>query len=46
MLTPQLRAQPEVLEVRWEICAAAKKWEAALDTPAALIQLDPKDPLG
>ena len=45
-ITPQLRTHPMVLAVRWEIYAAAKKWEAALDIAAALIQLDPEDPLG
>ena len=45
-ITPQLRAHPMVLTVRWEIYAVAKKWEAALDIAAALIQLDPDDPLG
>ena len=45
-ITPQLRAHPGVLKVRWEIYAAAKKWEATLDIAAALIQLDPDDPLG
>ena len=45
-ITPQLRAHPMVLTVRWEIYAAAKKWEAALDIAAALIQLDPEDPMG
>ena len=32
--------------MRWEIYAAAKKWETALDIAAALIQLDPESPLG
>jgi predicted Zn-dependent protease len=41
-----LRTHPDVLKVRWEIYAAAKKWEAALDIAAALIQLDPESPLG
>jgi tetratricopeptide (TPR) repeat protein len=45
-ITPELRAHPAVLAVRWEIYAAAKKWEATLDIAAALIQLDPDDPLG
>jgi tetratricopeptide (TPR) repeat protein len=45
-ITASLRAHPDVLKVRWEIYAAAKKWEAALDIAAALIQLDPEDPLG
>ena len=45
-ITARLRAHPDVLNVRWEIYAAAKKWPAALDIAAALIQLDPDDPLG
>jgi len=45
-ITPELRAHPAVLAVRWEIYAAAKKWKATLDIAAALIQLDPDDPLG
>ncbi len=45
-ITPQLRARPDVLKVRREIYASAKKWEATLDITAALIQLDPEDPLG
>jgi hypothetical protein len=38
-----LRAHPDVLRVRWEVYAAAKKWDAALDIAAALVQLDPED---
>jgi len=45
-IAPQLRAHPEALKVRWEIYAAAKKWEAALDIAAAIVQLDPEDPRG
>ena len=45
-LAPELRAHPEVLKVRCEIYIAARKWEAALDTAAALIQLEPEDPQG
>jgi tetratricopeptide (TPR) repeat protein len=45
-ITGSLRAHPDVLKVRWEIYAAAKKWEAALDIAAAIAQLDPDDPLG
>jgi tetratricopeptide (TPR) repeat protein len=45
-IAASLRAHPDVLKVRWEIYAAAKKWEAAIDIAAALIQLDPEDPLG
>ena len=32
--------------MRCEIYIAARKWEAALDTAAALIQLEPEDPQG
>jgi hypothetical protein len=32
-----LRAHPDVLKERWEIYAAAKKWEAALDIAAAIV---------
>ncbi len=35
-----------MLKARWGVYAAAGKWEAALDIAAALIQLEPKDPLG
>ena len=45
-IAPQLRAHPEALKVRWEIYAAAKKWEAALDIAAAIVQLAPEDQLG
>jgi predicted Zn-dependent protease len=45
-ITASLRAHPDVLKVRWEIYAVAKKWEAALDIAAAIVQLDPDDPLG
>jgi tetratricopeptide (TPR) repeat protein len=45
-IAPQLRAHAVVLNLRWDICAAAKKWETALEIAAALIQLDPDDPLG
>jgi tetratricopeptide (TPR) repeat protein len=45
-ITASLRAHPVVLRVRWEVYAAVKKWEAALDIAAAVIQLDPDGPLG
>jgi len=45
-IAASLRAHPDVLKVRWEIYAAAKKWEPALDIAAALIQLNSDDPLG
>jgi tetratricopeptide (TPR) repeat protein len=45
-ITPCRRARPEVLEVRWQIYAAAKKWDATLDIAATLIRIDAEDPLG
>ena len=40
-ITPQLRAHPDVLEVRWAIYANAKKWEACVDIADAIIKLAP-----
>jgi predicted Zn-dependent protease len=45
-LNPDLRAHPVVLKVSWDVYAAGRKWEAALEAAAALIQQDPEDPLG
>jgi len=45
-ITPERRAHPAVLEVRWEIYAKAKKWDAALEIASALVQLVPERPLG
>jgi hypothetical protein len=36
-ITPENRACPAVLEVRWQIYAKAGKWGAALDIASALI---------
>jgi Flp pilus assembly protein TadD len=41
-----MRGHPDVLNVRWGICAAARQWEAALEIAATLVRLDPEDPLG
>jgi tetratricopeptide (TPR) repeat protein len=43
-ITPQLRAHPDVLEVRWQIYAKGKKWEACVDIAAAIIKLAPDRP--
>jgi predicted Zn-dependent protease len=45
-ITPALRAHPAVLDVRWSIYAAAKKWEPALEIAAAIILLAPEQPVG
>ena len=40
-ITPGLRVHPDVLEVRWQIYAEAKKWDACLHVSDAIIQLAP-----
>ncbi len=45
-IAPEVRTHPDVLKVRWEICAAEGEWEAALEIAATLIQTEPEDPLG
>jgi predicted Zn-dependent protease len=45
-ITAENRAHPAVLEVRWQIYAQAKKWDAALDIASALVQMVPEHPLG
>ena len=41
-ITPQLRDHPDVLELRWHICAKDKKWDACLEIAAAIIRLAPE----
>ena len=41
-ITPQLRAHPDVLEVRWHVYAHAEKWDACVDIAAAIIKLAPE----
>src|SRR5215468_7929556 len=42
-ISPQGQGYPEVLQVKWAICAAAKNWAVALEVAAALIQTLPED---
>ena len=42
LIAPELRAHPDVLEIRWHIYAHANKWDACVDIAAAIIKLDPK----
>lgn len=41
-----MQGQPEVLKIRWEICASARRWETALEIASRLIASNPEDPLG
>src|SRR2546425_10809297 len=45
-IDPQLRVHPDVLEVRWQIYAMAKKWDACLDIASAIVEIDPDRPSG
>jgi tetratricopeptide (TPR) repeat protein len=45
-ITPELRAHPDVLEVRLEIYARTKKWDMCLDIAGAIIKLAPDRPEG
>ena len=40
-ITAKLRAHPDVLELRWQIYAKAKKWDACLDIAKAITELAP-----
>jgi tetratricopeptide (TPR) repeat protein len=41
-IAPQLRAHPDVLEVRWNIYAGQKHWNACVDIAGAIIKLAPE----
>lgn len=45
-IAPLFRAHPHVLALRWEIYAAARKWEAALGIATAMIEMEPEDSMG
>jgi hypothetical protein len=40
-IAPELRAHPDVLEVRWTIYANARNWEPCVDIADAIIKLAP-----
>ncbi len=45
-ITATLRSHPDVLELRWQIYARAKKWEACVDIASAITKLAPDRPVG
>jgi len=45
-ITPELRAHPDVLELRWQIYARAQKWDACVDLANAIIKLMPNRAVG
>ncbi len=44
MIAPELRAHPDVLQTRWHVFSAAKRWDACLEIGIALTTLVPKNP--
>ena len=40
-ITPELRAHPDVLELRWEIYVKESKWDACKEIAAAITKQDP-----
>jgi predicted Zn-dependent protease len=45
-ITPEMRGHPDVLEVRFQIYAAAKKWEYAAEIARAISEMVPGSPFG
>jgi predicted Zn-dependent protease len=45
-IAKELDSHPEVLELRWQICAKEKKWEECVEVAQALIKAAPKRPMG
>ena len=45
-ISPQLRVHPDVLELRWQIYAKEKKWEACVNIARAIAKLAPSHPHG
>jgi len=43
---PEFHDYPDVLEVRWAICAEEQKWEEGLKIARALVQAAPDSPAG
>src|SRR5262245_60792386 len=41
-VTPECLNHPDVLDVRWMICAAGRSWEAALELAETLVQIAPE----
>src|ERR1051325_11088066 len=45
-ITAGVRAHPDVLELRWQIYAEAKKWEACLEIARSITKLAPDRSFG
>ena len=45
-IAPTLQVHPDVLEIRWEICAMAEEWDICVDIASAIVELAPDRPFG
>ena len=45
-ITPAMRAHPEVLKVRWQICAKAKSWAECVKIAERLVTVAPESAFG
>jgi len=45
-IAPALQIHPDVLEIRWEICAMAKEWDVCVDIASTIVELAPERPFG
>ena len=45
-ITPQMKAHPDVLCLRWEVYAKAKKWELAAEVARGISNIVPDSPYG
>jgi len=45
-IMPQLRVHPDALEIRWQIYAKEKKWEACVDIAATIVKFAPEKQSG
>jgi tetratricopeptide (TPR) repeat protein len=45
-IAPALGMHPDVLEVRWQISAKARQWEACIELAERIIALTPDNPFG
>src|SRR4051794_26168111 len=45
-VSPRCRVHPDVLRLKYEVCAAGKHWELAAEIGRAICQARPNDPAG
>ena len=45
-ITASMRSHPDVLEVRYEIFAKAKRWETCVDIASAIVKQEPENSFG